>query len=155
MKHYKNVKQILLIAVCMIVTSNACSQERRDCRQKVTPHIEEPRQDEDGELHYTDTLNRAVRLVFEKGFNDTITIMLNTKVVFNSRIATGPGFHDRRKYIDIDYSNINNPYISIIRKNRDCCWFYIKPGKRVAYIVYSEQLKMWDVELTNIERSFL
>jgi hypothetical protein len=106
-----NLEQILLVIVCLIVTVNSYAQERKHCSQKITPHIEAPRQGEDGELYHTDSLKRSVRMIFEKGFNDTITIMLNKKIVFDSLVATGPGFHNRRERIDIDYSKVRKPCI--------------------------------------------
>lgn len=151
----KILKCLLITVIGLLCVAELSAQQKKHCTKQIIPCIEVPRENESGEKYFSDTLRKSIRLIFEKDFNDSIIILLNGKVVFDSLIVTAKGYGAARRSIDINYSTLKKPTLYIIKKNGECIWFYLKRGQRVAYINYSNQLKIWGVELSNIQRHYL
>ncbi len=151
-----NIHSILFIFFLLLHALDAAAQKNECCKNEIIPAIEETRQAESGEMDFVDTLQRSVRLIFEKQFNDSIIIMLDSSIIYNAMLVTSTPGAPRAKIIDVDYSKIKKtPRIAIRKANGECMWFYLQPGYRVAYINYVKQVKGWIVELSNIQRQYI
>lgn len=151
-----HINSILFISFFVVYTLRAVAQEKECCNNRIIPAIEDYRQAESGETDFADTLQRSVRLIFEKQFNDSIIIIMDSSIIYNAMLVTSRPGAPWVKIIDVDYSNKHQiPRIIIKKANGECMWFYLQPGYRVAYINYVKQLKEWVVELSNIQRQYI
>lgn len=151
-----SINKILLIFFFLLYVLTVAAQDNGYCNNRVIPAIEDPRQAESGERDYADTLKACIRLIFEKQFNDSVIIMLDSSIIYNSMLVTNRPGAPWVKIVDIDYSNIQHtPRIIIKKVNGECMWFFLRQGYRIAYINYVSQLKAWVVELSNIQRQYI
>ncbi len=152
----KKDKKIFLLFLLLLSVLTSVGQKKRGCDNEVLPAIETSREAESGEKDYADTLKKNIRLIFEKQFNDSIIIRLDNSIIYNSMLTTNRPNAPRAKIIDVDYSmKKRKPRIIIEKSNGECTWFYLKPGYRVAYINYVKDVKIWVVELSNIQRQYI
>lgn len=149
-------RRVFLIFALLFYFFKSVGQQYSCCDREIKPFIEAFREAESGEMDYTDTLKKSIRLIFEKEFDDSIMVVLDDSIIYNSMIITNKPYAPRAKFIDVDYSmKKDTPYLVIKRADGKCIWFYLIPGHRVAYINYFKDPGVWMVELSNIHRQYI
>lgn len=150
------IKNILFIFSFLLCVLKSFGQQNICCNNQIVPSIDSSGETLSGEKYFSDTLTKCIRLIFEENFDDSILIKLDDNIVYNSKIVTHKPYFPRVKVIDVDYSMKKNPPVLLIKKSTgECFWFYLKQGYRVACINYYKELKMWGVELSNIQKQYI
>jgi len=153
MKKGKNVHSLVIIIIYILFGYGNVFSQNRNCNKLVIPTIESNRDNEDGELYFSDSLIRKIRIIFERDFDDSVTIYLNQTLVFDSIIKTSPSIGASKRFIDINYSKYDQlPKISVLLRRGNCVYFYPVVGKRVLYVNYSKGF--WNLEYSNIQRQY-
>lgn len=99
-----------------------------------------------------DTMREEITLGFEKGFNDSIVIFLNDKMITGAFLATNRNLEFAGQ-IKINYANLKKPLLYIISiTNKTYVQIKLKKGYRIAYLERFN--KLWYVEYSNYIRQY-
>jgi hypothetical protein len=108
----------------------------------------------EGDDLISDTIQRRLWIIFEQDFNDSISVLVDSKLYKTERIVTDRVIGVCKSSVQINYSGYKrDPLISILFLERNkCISFYPVYGKRMAYINSVEDA--WSIELSNIIREY-
>jgi hypothetical protein len=115
--------------------------------------VEKYREPDESEIYFIDSLDKKLRLIFEKEFNDSMAIFLDNKKVYDAIIATQKFLGVSLQIVDIDYSKYKRlPAVSIIKNKEPVVYFYPIHGKRIIYLNFFNQ--NWWLEASNLQRGY-
>jgi hypothetical protein len=144
--------KFLVLLLPLFITMCACAQIK-PCTYVIDAEIDNSTTDTENLLK--DTLLKKINLIFEQTFDDSAVIMIDKKVLYQTRIKTRKFLGVSDSSFSINYSQYAKPpKISIyLTDKKACVSFYPKEGKQLAYINYHFQAG-WSIELSNLTREY-